>query len=64
MKYYLIALPCFSREKGFNHRTILVKAKDVRDAISQARHLKPSDNIGDIKEYDENHKPTGKVFHC
>ena len=49
-KTFLIALPCFPKDKGFCHRTILVKAKDELDAISLAKHLKPHDNIGDIKE--------------
>ena len=50
MKQYLAALPCFPYSKGFNHRTILVSAKDKNDAIALIRHLKPNDNIGDIKE--------------
>lgn len=50
MKKYLIALPAFPRSKGFCHRTILVKAKDENDAISQARYHHPRCNIGDIKE--------------
>lgn len=49
-KKYLIALPCFPRAKGFCHRTVLVSALDEKDAISLAKHLKPNDNIGDIKE--------------
>jgi hypothetical protein len=49
MKKYLIALPIFSRSKGFNHRTILVSALDKDDAIALVRHLKPFNNIGDIK---------------
>lgn len=52
MKKYLVALPCFSGEKGFNHRTILVSAKDLSDCRSLVRHLRPNDNIGDIKEVD------------
>ncbi len=47
---YLVALPCFPNEKGFNHRTILVRAKDKNDCIALVRHLRPHDNIGDIKE--------------
>ena len=46
---YLVALPIFSGSKGFNHQTILVKAKNLKDAIAQVRHHKPNDNIGDIK---------------
>lgn len=49
---YLIALPAFPKSKGFNHRTVLVSAIDENDAISIARHLKPNDNIGDIKMVD------------
>jgi hypothetical protein len=50
MKKYLVALPCFHGAKGFNHPTILVSAKNVIDAIALVRHLRPNDNIGDIKE--------------
>lgn len=50
MTKYLIALPCFPNSKGFNHRTVLVAAKDERDAVALARHLRPHDNIGDIKQ--------------
>jgi hypothetical protein len=50
MKKYLIALPCFPKQKGFCHQTILLKAKDENDAINQARRLKSGCNIGDIKE--------------
>ncbi len=50
MKQYLVALPCFAGAKGFNHRTITVKAKGLDDCMSLVRHLKPNDNIGDIKE--------------
>jgi hypothetical protein len=49
MYKYLIALPCSKGEKGFNHQTILVSAKNESDAISIARHLRPNSNIGDIK---------------
>lgn len=49
MTRYLIALPCFPGSKGFNHPTILVSAKDVADAIALARHLRPHDNLGDVK---------------
>jgi len=55
MKTYLAALPCFRGSKGFNHRTILVSAKDLDDARALIRHLKPNDNIGDIKLVGENH---------
>jgi hypothetical protein len=47
---YLVALPIFPGAKGFNHPTILVSAKDERDAAALVRHLRPHDNIGDIKE--------------
>jgi hypothetical protein len=58
-KKYLIALPSFPNafndhydydSKGFNHRTVLVSATDKNDAASLARHLRPGENIGDIKE--------------
>lgn len=47
---YLVALPCFKGDSGFNHRTILVSAKNEQDAIALVRHLRPNDNIGDIKK--------------
>ena len=50
MKKYLIALPCFPKAKGFNHRTLLVSATDKHDAVRLAKHLRPHDNIGEIKE--------------
>lgn len=50
MKKYLIALPCFPNSKGFNHRTILVRAVSENDARKIVRHLRPHDNIGEIKE--------------
>ena len=50
MKKFLIALPAFPGSKGFNHRTILVGAKDKNDAIVLVRHLRPGENIGEIKE--------------
>jgi len=50
MKKFLIALPCFPGSKGFNHRTILVKATGRVDAISLARYLRPHCNIGEVKE--------------
>lgn len=46
---YLVALPIFAGGKGFNHRTILVSAKGIQEAIAIVRHLRPNDNIGDIK---------------
>jgi hypothetical protein len=49
MYKYLIALPCFRGSKGFTHPTILVSAKNGIDAMALARHLRPHDNIGDIK---------------
>jgi hypothetical protein len=52
-KKYLIALPSFPNSKGFNHRTILVSATDKNDAAALARHLRPGENIGDIKEEGE-----------
>jgi hypothetical protein len=50
VKKYLIALPSFRGEKGFNCQTILVSAKDERDAANLACHLRPHANIGDIKQ--------------
>lgn len=50
MRKYLIALPIFRGSKGFNHLTILVSAKNERDAIALAVHLRPGANIGDIKQ--------------
>jgi hypothetical protein len=50
MNRYLVALPVFPGEKGFNHQTILVSAKSLSDAILLVRHLKPNHNIGEIKE--------------
>ena len=49
---YLVALPIFSRDKGFNHRTVLVSAYDEKDPYDAAKHLKPNHNIGDIKKVD------------
>lgn len=51
-KKYLIALPSFPKSKGFCHKTILISAIDVYDAISIVGYLRPNDNIGDIKEVD------------
>jgi hypothetical protein len=51
MKYkYLVALPSFAGSRGFNHPTILVRAKNETDARTVVRHLRPSTNIGDIKK--------------
>lgn len=50
MKKFLIALPAFPNSKGFNHQTILVRAKDEFDAISIASWLKPGRKIGNVKE--------------
>jgi len=47
---YVVALPCFPGERGFNHQTILVSAVDKKDAVSLVRYLKPQCYIGDIKE--------------
>jgi putative AlgH/UPF0301 family transcriptional regulator len=49
-KKFLIALPSFPKDKGFNHRTILVLGYDENDAINLAVYLKPNDNIGEVKE--------------
>lgn len=50
MKKFLIALPCFPKDKGFCHQTILVSGVDQNDAIALAKHLRPHSNIGEIKE--------------
>jgi len=49
---YLVALPVFPNSKGFNHQTILVSATNEADAIDLVRHLKPKNNIGEIKKVD------------
>ena len=50
-KKYLVALPIFPNDKGFNHQTILVSAKDKDDVIDLVYHLKGNSvNIGEIKE--------------
>jgi len=48
---WLVALPAFPGAKGFCHRTILVSAKDKQDCIALVRHLRPNNNIGDIREF-------------
>ena len=58
MPQYLFALPVFSGSKGFNHPTILVSAKDERDARALVRYLKPHENIGDMKVFCEPKKLT------
>lgn len=50
MNRYLVALPIFKNSKGFNHLTILVRAKDEQDAIAIVRYLKPGHNIGEIRK--------------
>ena len=50
MKKFLIALPIFKNSKGFNHQTILIKAKNIEEAKLIVKHLKPNKNLGDIKE--------------
>ena len=49
---YLIALPSFRGDNGFNHKTILVSAINKDDAIAIACFLEPGENIGDIKMVD------------
>ena len=49
---YLIALPCFPKDKGFNHQTILVSAINEDEAKKKAKRLRPHSNIGDIKLVD------------
>lgn len=46
---YLVALPYFPTDKGFNHQTILVSAIDEDEAKKKAKRLRPNSNIGDIK---------------
>lgn len=50
MKKYLIALPAFRHSKGFNHPTILVKAKNEAEAKAIALHVSGAQFLGDIKE--------------
>lgn len=50
MKKYLIALPAFRHSKGFNHPTILVRAKNETEARTIALHVSVSIFLGDIKE--------------
>lgn len=52
MKKYLVAMPSIRGTKGFNCPTVLVSAKDERDAAAQVRHLHPKAIIGDIKQVD------------
>ena len=52
MNKYLIVLTCFRGSKGFNHKIILVSAKDKSDAIALVYRLKGSVNIVDIKIVD------------
>lgn len=47
---YLVALPAFPGAKGFCHPTILVKARDEREAREIVRHLRPTQHIGEIKK--------------
>jgi len=49
---YLVALPGFPNSKGFCHRTILVSATSIEDAIALVHHLQPNSNIGEIKKVD------------
>ena len=46
---YLIALPWFPKDKGFNHQTILVSAINEDEAKDKAKRLRPHSNIGDVK---------------
>lgn len=50
---YLVALPSFHGEKGFNHPTVLVRARDEFDAASYARRLKGRSFVGDVKKQEE-----------
>lgn len=47
---FLIALPSFRGDKGWNHPTILVSAESENEAIAIAKNKKPKANIGDVKE--------------
>jgi len=50
-KKFLIALPCFAGDnKTWNHETILVSAKNKKDAIDFVLHLKPASNIGRVEQ--------------
>lgn len=46
---YLIALPCFPKDKGFSHKTILITAINEDEAKDKAKRLRPHSNIGDVK---------------
>ena len=51
---FLIALPSFPDKKSFNHPTILLSAKDERDAIDLLFHLRPNTRlVGKIKEVNQ-----------
>jgi hypothetical protein len=50
MNKYLIALPSFPFSKGFCHKTILVQANSIEEAVAIAKHLQPRSNVGDIKQ--------------
>lgn len=50
---YLVALPSFKSQKGFNCQTVLVSAIDKNDAVNLVYHLKGKNIIiGDIKKVD------------
>jgi len=49
---FLIALPTFPGQKGFNCQTILLSGKDKFEAIGKVDYFKPKANIGDVKEVD------------
>lgn len=49
---YLIALPTFPNQKGFNCETILISAESESEAYSKAGRLRPNKNLGDIKKVD------------
>lgn len=50
-KKFLIALPTFrGDDKTWNHQTILVSAKNKKDAIDIVMHLKPASNIGRVEQ--------------
>jgi len=45
---YLIVLPCFPNDNGFNHQTVLVSAINEDEAKDKAKRLRPNSNIGEI----------------
>lgn len=50
LKKYLVALPSFVGDKGFNHRTILAEGTSEADAKANAKRLSSASHIGDVKQ--------------